>query len=326
MPFSTLANKIRKSPLGFAFLNLLFENQRANELLAAAEHTPDGEHNALVVARAVGTIQYSGGSYSVVAGSHPAIVSVASGATGVVAITLDGDYFPSTAIAARFTVISNDLESVPLLASYEVVSTTSVKVYLTKLTSLGGNTWNAVNASFCVALHAQPFESAASSLDFVTPSYRGQNLDAATWNTYVGNQGAQRAAYAVGHTIDGNGRHNVREVAHGFAQAVVDSGGTSYSLAEFENVDPTITRASAGVLTVDLDGARWARPLQPFFAPGYDAANGGEPSDLFVIGVDDALLSSDDSLEVRIFKYDVDANTWSKDDCDFGLTVHTGAA
>lgn len=326
MPFATITDRVRQSPLGFALLNLLFENQRANELVAAAEHTPDGRHNAVVVPRAVGTIEYSGASYTVVAGSSPGIVSVSSSGTGVVTITLSDTYFASDRIAARITVVSNHWESVPLLAAYEVVSATSIKVYLTKLAALGGNSWAAVDASFMIAMHTLPVQPSATPMTFGTPRYRGQNLDATTWNAYVARQAAQRANFAVGHTTDGNGRHNILELPHGYLQAVVASGGTSYGAAEYENINATIVRASAGVLTINLDGPRWSRPLHAFLAPGYDVANGGSAADLFLMGLDDAALTASNSLEVRAFRYDSGANTWSRDDCDFGLTVHTGAA
>lgn len=307
-PFSDMAARVRKDPLGPFTMRTLAGNISAVDVLAGTEHAVDGSHNALEVPRTVGTVLYSAG-YSL--GSfNSRLSSVSSGATGTVTCTLAAAQFYSPEMVPLIAPVA-DSDFRPIVACYEVVSATSVKVYLQKLTvSLGtGNTWAAANASFGLALHTLP-GLAASPL---TPSRQWYRTDPLTdgtddWSGLVRSAGTLRALQTAEHSAGGS--HSVREVARhvGF----FSWGGASYT--QTEGTFSSVSRVSAGVVDVTCGRTFVSANAMTGFPEAHPASN-------VELWVANPAPQSTTVCRVHLFKYDSTAHTWGYADGDFSLAV-----
>src|SRR5574343_1531498 len=150
--------KARKDPLGPVTLNQAQQNIRITEGLVLNEHFSDGQHNALEVPWVLGRVTsgttgylfdttYGGGTITRPA-TGEATVSVATGVIGD-GYTSEGNTESAASIIAN--VDDSDVANMPHLITTEVVSATSVKTRVRRMTStLGspGNTWESVARAF----------------------------------------------------------------------------------------------------------------------------------------------------------------------------------
>lgn len=316
MPFTTLEAKARRYTLGHPFFNWFLENGDSNDLLAAVEHTPDGLHNAQTVARAVGGCTYSAG-YTIDTGSSSFISSVATPAVGTATLTLTTGKF-TTPMSVLVTPTFNSGDQ-PWIATSEVVSATSIKVYLFKLDSTAGNAWTATDGNFVISIFCDQYASTATPVARATARVRGQSLDVATWNNVVEDQAVQRANLLVGHTSAG--AHNIREIARGYGRFTY--AASAYTLAAGVNVTSG-TRLGAGICRVNLPASTYTTLMQPFVQVGYDTT-AGATGDVYLAHCPQSSMTAT-TCTVRLWKYTASTDLWALADADFSVTIHTAAA
>lgn len=314
MSFKPITAKLRKDPLGFSTANQLLRNSRANEDILLVEHTPDGLHNSLEVARGVALVRYSAGSYSIHGSSSASITGVSSPGAGTVTLTLAANKF-STPMAIRLMAMDPSGDSHPWLLNYEVVSATSVKIYLFKHSAT--DTWTATNGTFAVAIHSAPYYSSATALTHPAELPRGANLSPDEWNALVENQDLLRARQLEEHLAGGT--HNAKEISIGFG-GLQDVGDGQTEIAR-ENVDSM----SAGG-TIALTASTFTAPFPVFASAWVKTPNTivhESTTRLIVCAPEDELTDT----AVQLYAYDYDGAAWTGplSNFSFWVLVHKGA-
>jgi hypothetical protein len=314
MAFKPIDARIRKDPLGFSGFNTVNENQASNERLMLVDHTPDGLHNSLEVPRAVGLIRYTGGAYVIHSSSSSFISSVATPATGTCTITLTADVF-QTPMAVRITPMDSTGDSLPWLPTHEVVSATSIKVYLKKLSALSGDTWNNTDGSFAISIHSAPYYSSATPLTRPSDLVRGATRAAATWDPLIENQAKLRSYQSTEHTA---GVHTSKHFPIGYAYWASSGSG---ALSTRYNVSSAAVGGTTGQVTLTLPGSTYTAPFPVMCHPGL--------APFFAIDV--ALVSCvpEDELtatNVNVYSYYLHpSGTWLRvPGCDLGIQLHRG--
>jgi hypothetical protein len=313
-----LPTKARKDPLGYQYLNNLQAEQEGTQRLALVQHNADGGHNALEVARAVGSFSYSAGAYSIDAGSSSIITAVSKFGVGIVDITLAANYL-AIPIGMRVAVIDTTGESVPCIAGHFITSATSVRVYLKALSSLLGNTWNLTDLAFAVALHALPYTSNATPISTLDQFWmREMTVGYADWNAIISNQAQMQTALLLEHKTDGT--HNTRNIAKSAGRVTWD--GAAYTLADDERVT-SAAGVSTGRARVTLDAGH-TLALQVFPTVDYNTAAGNQ-SDLMLINAPKTqfVAGPPTTFDVFMYKYDASVNQWARAHSDFAFSVHT---
>jgi hypothetical protein len=316
------AAKARNEPLGFATMNQFAQNLEYISLLHLVEHDPIGHHNALEVARIVGSAVWGGATYStsntaftLAGGNNPAV--------GTVILTNSSTTLPSSSQTLALTVQDVEGESKPCIAGYRVTSSTTVEVYLKHLTSaLGaGNAWAAKDMTVAVAEFARPYVSHFLSYTPATPLTRGDYLTPENWGAV---SIANRALLTTEHTAAGE--HNLRQVANGWADIAFDFGGTSYAATSDSGDIASVTRLSQGIVEVGLEVASgFTTPMQVFAHVGWASSDpGAAETDMHVICFPTTQMSST-KVTAYIYKFDSVAKTWDRADADFYLSVHCAA-
>lgn len=254
------ADKVRGSPLGPTTLNQAHANVEYVDGLTLREHFSDGQHNALEVPWVLGHVTSGttgylfdstyGGSAFTRPATGECTVNVATGVIG------DAVVAPNTTDAAA-SIIANvsdsDIANTPHIVTTEIVSSTSIKTRVRRLTStLGspGSAWESVARAFDVALHAQKQPTDESTLasyllkqrrDFLTQ----QGTD---WNALVGNQGIVRRNIMFEHASDGS--HLVNRIAKGVGW-FRPTAGPDFALTYGVGVGG-VTYISTGVVEVKI--------------------------------------------------------------------------
>lgn len=315
MGFETLAARARKDPFAFALLNRTLGNQRANEALQLYEHTHDGEHNALEVARSLGTAVWDGATSYSLEGESPSgrLVGVTRVGTGEVSVEVQDCSLP---LAVRLSCMADLSESVPYLLSYEVASASEIIVNIQKLSALGGNTWVAADGHFAIGVHSVKFAPLSSPVTAIANAKRGDTLGPSKVNQLFVNAAQLRARMMAEHTSAG--AHNAREIAKGFARLGYTGG--LHSLDDSENVS-SVSNVSTGRVRLTLPGSTYTTPLQVFGQPDYDRTS-GVPQDLTVVCFPRAQHTAT-TIDAYLYQYDSSANSWGRAEFPFAASIHT---
>lgn len=310
MPFTTIPAKVRNSPLGPAALNTVRDNLRWLADLFDAEHAPDGSHNSLEVARTFGKMTVSGASY--VAnnfGTH--FTSVATPAAGTATLTLPSGKFFVPGMAPIVTPQDYELD-IPVIATVELVSATSLKVHLKRLTSaLGaGNAWFPTTVGFDIGIHTLQWASGGLSLDAMARWVQREYLtqDADMWNAFVANAARLRAKSLVQHTSTGN--HLAVEIAKEYGSVTYD-GGVTYAKATGDTI-ASVSRSSTGIVDVTTTNTYASTTaLMCQVEPQWNS-----------LVVATARSTSATTIRVEFFEYNPTADTWARADASFFIAVY----
>ncbi len=313
MGFEPLDAKARQKPAGNVGLNRLFSNNLANEDLLFVEHTLDGKHNSLEVPRAVGLIRYSG-SYSIHGSSSAFITAVSTPGTGTVELTLSSGKF-SAPLFCRITPMDASGDTVPWLAQYEITSETTISVHLRKLATIGGDTWNATNGSFAIAIHALPYSPATARLTQPTALARGANLAPASWNGLVDNQAKLRSYQLAEHSA--GGAHNTKEIPIGFL--VYRFSDTNPFIDESLNVDDAVV--SGDGVDIELPGSTYTAPFPVFGTAHYDELAGQTAATRSIVCIPEDLITT---TNVSVYTYAWDGAGWGFASLGFSVMLHRG--
>lgn len=317
MPFSSLATKVRKDPMGPLTLEQLRANVAYLRRMVNSEHIQStGEHNAVEVSRVCRQIDTG----TTVSPASTDIASVSHPATGKRVLTLASSRFTSD-IRAQINVVPTDDK--PHTGVVSIVSATSVEVYTQHLTStlgVAGNVWAAVDAGFDIALHSQPLD-AGSWNPLPQSRVRGDTLNddytasTSTWNALVQEEAELYRILTAGHTSAGV--HNVRQTA--FKSGLVRwDGATTYAADSTMNSDFTsFSRLSKGIVQVDF--AAMTTPVSGFACHDYQRQAAGSPGHFFLYNVTPI---SSTRVWVLIFRWSSGDGYWIHDDSDFFLAVH----
>ncbi len=308
MGYSKLPAKAWKDPLGPTYLGHLRSNISFLQYLAGAEHIiTTGEHNSLEVPRVVRGI-----SGTTVVPSSSDITAVTNPSAGKYVLTLASGRFD----AADIRVQLNPLDPNPAKGSYKVVSSTSIEVYMFRMTSSfaegSGEAWALTNMGFSIAIHSKPLSGGAWNV-LPGPFVRGQNGGGLTgfetspvpaWTRYVEEMSEIQRVLIVAHTTAGE--HNVSEVAK--VSGLVTWNGSSY--ATTSTTITSLTRVSAGYIEVNFSSI--GTNALPFV------------SDL---GTDDysaptAAQSAAAQVSVFLFRYKSSTDNWELYDGPFFIAIH----
>lgn len=326
MPFSKINPKMANDPLGPGTLNAMRGNIAHNRMVAMKEHLiSTGEHNAWEVSRR--TFRVTGTTVTP-AGATSDITAVTNPSAGRWVLTL---------AAGRFTTdirveINPQPESVkPLIASFKIISATSIEVYIHKLSSaLGavGNTWALVNTSFDIAIHSAPLAQTAWSSGLPVLWGRnaaangyglaggGSNSAPFGWSSMVLGMATLQQLLTAAHTSAGV--HNVREVAKAAGRVYWDSAGSKYTSVQSPFSGYTYTRSSAGIILIDHPA--WTAPINSFVYPDYSRYSAGSDSPIVINAVD----TSTTRTTITIYQWITPLGWWQAADADFFLTQHQG--
>lgn len=312
MAFTPLPARAADDILGPNYLSMLRNNLYHLRSMAEPEHLPStGEHNAWEVPRVEAQIGTSSASPST-----SDITAVTNPATGTYALTLASGRFTTS---MRITVAPSREDAKPYLASYRVVSATSVEIYNKKLTStLGsaGNTWAAVNDPVNVTIHSDPLALTAWGAQAPNPFVRGSGLIGGgsgldSWSRYVRTMGDLNKILLVGHTAAGE--HNVRNVAKVCGRLTWN--GSAYSYSESLGVS-SINRVSAGIVEVN-HGTLSSQ--HAFCAPDYQRTNSGSPNVPFIVL---GKASGTTKTIMYLYAWDQTNGWWQVADGDFFFTIY----
>jgi hypothetical protein len=278
------------------------------------EHDADGAHNALEIPRTVGRVLYSAGYTTGTFNSR--LSSVANPAVGTVTATLagGGEFTSPYMLPMACPLTAGDTR--PCVAAVEVVSSTSVKVRLRKLTSaLGaGNTWAAYDGGFSLAMHGSPLEL-ASTMAGMTQWKRKNVVSEAEhgWNAIVDGLGIARRNAVAEHTTAGE--HDAVEVCRDHGRVYWDTATAKYELVDdggtFTNVDTVSTGISEVTCAYKFASTS---TMAVFLNP-----NPASATDLLIVNPDPV---SDRKFRTYCFKYDFGALTWALYDGDFSACVY----
>jgi hypothetical protein len=244
MAFKEQADRQRRESLGTVRYNDLVANQAHNRGLFLREHLSSGGHNLLRAPRAVATVAFSAGSYSL-AGATPGIVSVSSPGTGLTTLTLDAVYFPD---ATSICVETQSANNPAIVLNWEIVSNTSVNIAAFRL-----DTMLLANATYYVRIFANPAPHAPT---LVTTSALppGSPLTATAYNAIVENSLRHGASLATDHLSDGQA-HRLREfpssIVYVELSGLVTYTPTVHKIGEGGSI-PVATRLSAGNVRITL--------------------------------------------------------------------------
>lgn len=288
--------------------------------------THAGEHNQSEVPRDVGSVQFpagpvvdSGAKYAAVA-SHPA--------TGEVDLSFSGFTFPSLfdypSMSVQATPMSENGPNKPCLIGAQIAGGNDVRFYMHFLSSaLGTNTtWTAEDSPFAFAIHGTPRQQRSP---LVLPAFwqRGQGLRHPEFNLQAQAAADLWANFGVEHNQT-SGLHNSRRYPRAYVHLGWD-GATHYSKLDNDPNNPatTVTRVGTGHLQVHFSHP-WVLPMQPFFAVDYPRTAGTAPGTKVWNVVAPYSLQTATVCELYIYSYDVNANTWNRDDTDLWLSIYAG--
>lgn len=320
MGYQKLPPKAANDPLGPGTMNVFRQNQQHLRAMIARDHLVDtGEHNAWEVARVCRRIT----SAPAVSPSSTDITAVTNPSTGRYVLTLAAGRF-TTDMRVRVNPLPEGVK--PLIATYKIVSATSVEVYIKKLTStlgVAGNTWALVNTGFDISIHSQPLQQASwphgigswgrnAAANGYGLSGGGNNTTPFGYSAIVSDSAQFYARLTAEHTSAG--AHNVRQVAKTSGRVVYN--GSTYK--SFDAVDPftAYTRSSTGV--VQLDHASYTTPVSGFVCPDYERYNAGSDGPVIINSID----TSATRTTVTIYKWDSANSWWQVADADFWIDLH----
>ncbi len=324
MGYQKLPHKAANDPLGPGTMNVFRANQQHMRAMIARDHLVDtGEHNAWEVARVCRRITsapaVSPASSDITLDPNPAI---SNPSTGVYVLGLTSGRF-TTDMRIRINPLPESAK--PLIATYKIVSATSLEVYIKKLTStlgVAGNTWALVNTGFDISIHSQPLQQATwphgigswgrnAEANGYGLSGGGNNTTPFGYSSIVSDAAQFYARLTAEHTSAGE--HNIRQVAKASARVVYD--GSTYKC--FDAVDPFgYTRASTGVVYVDH--ASYTTPVSGFVCPDFERYNGGIDGPIIINSID----TSATRTTVTIYKWDTANSWWQVADADFWIDLH----
>lgn len=315
MGFKTLGNRARKDPFAFKLLNHILDNQRDTQALVLAGHADDGKHNALEVARAVGTAVWGGVTYTLEGSTPTIITTVTRISAGVVRINFNSSYF-SLPMAVRVVPIGARTESLPAFATYTVDSTSQITVRIWGLSSLAGNTWALVDMDFAFAVHAKRYTPATNGVTPIANAKRGDTLGAGSaerWNRLIQNQAELRKDFLVEHTSAGV--HKAREIARGWA--TIDWDGAAFTRTD--SSDGITVSSFAGLCRLTLP-AGYTMPFQVFPQANYDRV-AGTTDDATIANTPRSLFTAT-RIDVYLYQYDSTTNAWARNEFGFSVSIH----
>lgn len=312
-PFVDMQSRARKDPLGPLTFNQLGRNIEAVQGLAALEHIAStGRHNALEVPRVLGRSVWGGASYTDYLYSDTNYYTSSSNpATGEVDFVLNSAGFTLPYVVPMAACCDEDVLNKPWLINVSLVSTSSVKVYLSKLSSaLGaGNTWAAANGSFSLGLHSLPV-AAFPSLSAIGNKQRRDFLTEGVgdWNSIVAAQGSARKLALVEH--DSSGNHNAVQVARETGFVTYDAGVVKYNVSAGDIA--SVSRVSQGICTVTTTRTFSATSAMAVFLEVMPVSN----LDLWIANY---RITSTTTFVVYLYRYS--AGVWNRADGDFFISV-----
>lgn len=314
-----MTTKVRKDPLGPATLSLLKNNAQWVRTMALGEHMLTGEHNAREVPRVVRRI--SGTSVSP---SSTDITAVANGTTGTYTLTLASGRFSTDFMSVQINPCGADVANKPYLAGYQVISATSIEVYLKQMSAAlgdgGSNAWTAANVDFDIAIHSVQLDPGAFATDLPAASVIGDPFVPAKWDALVQNSADVQQVLAVEHG-DNSGDHETRQVAT--YSGLWRYNGSSFSCvagsANF-GADFTITRSSTGIYQIDCSKTLTTQ-THAFVCPDWARLNSGDSEALYRMHV---LQDSTTQWHLYSYRYKRTNDTWDRFDGDFWLALHPG--
>lgn len=341
MALKLFRDAVRNDPLGPSRLNGHLESLRwlramyqKQHIVSTSSPAVKGEHNAWEVPRVSRRIVFGGGT-ATLSNSSTDITAVANPATGTLTLTLAASRF-TTAMRLQVTASASD-GSKPRIATYRVVSATSVEVYLKELSSaLGaGNAWAAVNGTVDVAIHDAPLtqttwpdgpNGSAWPRGTIRGNYLVRDEVAETspasgfwWNDYILHHATLRDAYLVEHTTAGE--HDSINIARRVLWHRWKSAATFQTYLE-EGDTFTLTDVGTGIVQLDYTAVTAATSL--YVCPDWtrDSAATTPQGTPVVIN---PLVNSTSRTTLYSFVQDVAANTWARGYVDSYLVIHSAA-
>lgn len=314
-PFANMVARVRKDPLGPVTFNQLARNIEAVQALAATEHDAAGLHNALEVPRIMGRSVWGGATYTDYLYSDTTYYTSSSNpAVGEVDFVTSSSGFTLPYVVPMACCCDEDVLNKPWMVNVELVSASSVKVYLSKLSSaLGaGNAWAAADGSFSLALHSLPVATLPALSTITSKQRRGFLTEGVTdWNAIVAAQGSTRALALVEH--DSSGNHDTSIIAREYAHVSYDSVGVKYDLTAGDV--SSVSRISQGICEVTTSRTFSATTSMAAFLEVLPASN----VDLWVANY---RVTSTTTLRVYLYQYDSASDVWNRADGDFFCAVY----
>lgn len=314
--FSPLPTKIRKDPLGHITLNTMARNTVLLDQLARVEHTPDGNHNSLMIARTGGRLTYAAGYTATVWDAYASLAGGHSPATGTIIITLAAGKFSAPGLLVMTSVADAEVANKPhIVGVLPSTDGSTVTLYVKYLSSaLGaGNSWAAVDMTVDFAVFSSPWDGGASGLLEMPVFERYDGLPAEDgWNTMVDNIARVQERLSTEHNILGD--HTIVHVPRAMVLAKYD--GATFDILDRVGI-ASVTQLSTGVSEVTLQDA--LTDIRAFVSPEYSRDNGGSAGALWVTN---CRATSTTTIEVYSYLYDAGGDTWDLADNDFFLVVH----
>lgn len=316
MPLFGMASKVRKDPMGPATMGLLKNNADIARRLAIYEHISTGEHNAREVARVARRI-----SGATVSPASTDITAVTNATAGTYVLTLAAGRFNATWMTCQINPCGADVANKPYLTGFQVISSTSIEVYLKQLTSaLGfdpdGNSWSTgTNVDFDIAIHSETLAPVGYTTALPANSLIGDPLKPTKWNALVQNSADVQIIQTAEHS---SGIHNTRQVAS--RSGLWRYNGATVALVAGVADSITVTRSLMGIYAVASSKVLNAE-THCFVSPDYARLNSGDPADLFRMH---CRQTSTTAWTVYVYKFNRSLLTWSLADGDFWLAMHGG--
>lgn len=327
--------RVRKDPLGpTGYYELALQRYRWVERLHGLEHiqTPGavgtaGEHNAIEIPREVGSVYVVGGPAYAIEGFRYATGATRS-ALGTLTLDLDSSpYATINDMTVQVQSCSETWATKPALTSFVIQDTSTIAFYSQALAALGGNTWAAEDADFCVAIHG-PTLGGLGWLPISAAHIRGESVTEASTdlNATIQADVDLREMFLAEH--DSAGDHTSREVAKTWAHIGVHAGGGVYDVLASSPRNPcaSVTYVGVGHARLNFTNA-FTLSAQPFVQTDFQRLNSGSESDIYASGTPRTQIFTDGGavqLHVYIYKYDPATDTWAAADADFFVVVHGG--
>lgn len=317
----------RGDPFGPVAHNSLLQRQDELYWLLGAEHDPyTGEHNTPHVARTLGHVSWNGAVYGISGtGFNTYMKVVANPAVGTVTLTLESNKFSFThgMLEVQPASDTGGGDGNVWFSSALWETDTSIKIFLKKNTATVDvqQALAAADGNFFLGVRSLPLDTSAARA-IATRRRRGDGLRIGDWNTFVEDQGIDRAASLVGHTS--GGLHDTREVSKAWGYARYDSANSRYTWAAHQGLGAGIVRQSTGVVRIYLANCVPAivSPVQAF-ARAMSATTGTDHTGLRKAMVPVSLCGAT-TVDVYLYESYVSGGEyrWRRVDGDFAVRVH----
>ena len=323
MPYTLLTAPVRKSPFTTRLFRNLIDNASFLRNLLVQEHLSTGEHNALEVPRAVGSVLFDGvhTTYSF-EGDSGLGSTVTRDSTGITVVTLTGGstYEP---LMVECESMGEDWPNGPMVCSVEVLSATQFRVRHYKMSGTLGvnNNWSLVDQNYCFRVHSWPIVDPSTPAALPNPLLNRVALGNERgdfWNQLLQVIGGTRKAWLLEHDTAGAhpGRVFVKERDRFFWNGTTwTTGAGGMAIAQ--------GGSGTGYYVLTFASSRTER-YQFFFQSDWNSTNSSAaPNAVFLVGAPRPVDGTTSTFPAYGYQYITASNWWVRANADFSLTVHS---